>query len=166
MNTIMLCLEVFFARIVDVSIGVVSTMEVVKDRTTRAAILAFFEVLIWFVVARSALTTSNMNYIIAIFYALGYACGTLFGSYLSKKLIRGSASIEVISSIIKEKEIKIIKSKGYGISSITLDNNKKMLYIQVDNRRIKELLNIIKSIDNKAFITVSDTKIVTNGYVK
>ena len=96
MNTLILCIEIFFARIVDVSIGVIRTVELVKDNTKKAAVLAFFEVLIWFIVAREALR-GEANILIAIFYSLGYATGTLIGSYLSNKLIKGSVTIQVIS---------------------------------------------------------------------
>lgn len=166
MNTLILCLEVFLARILDVSIGVVRTIQIVKEHTIKASILAFFEVLIWFIVARSALTTGDFNIFVAIFYSLGYACGTLLGSYLNKSFIKGSVSVEVISNKIRQKDINDIKKEGFGLSSITLDNKNKMLFIQVDNKRIKNLMSLLNKIDNKSFIRVSDTKLVTNGYVK
>lgn len=166
MSTIFLCLEIFIARILDVSIGVIRTVELVKDNTIKAVILAFFEVLIWFLVAREALTSTNLNLMVAIFYSLGYACGTLLGSFLSKRLIKGSVGVQVISSIFNLKNINIIKRAGYGISSLKLDNNKRMLFIEVDKKRLKELLHLINKIDNKSFITVSETKYVSNGFVK
>ena len=166
MSTILLCLEIFIARILDVSIGVIRTVELVKDNTIKAVILAFFEVLIWFLVAREALTSTDLNLMVAIFYSLGYACGTLLGSFLSKRLIKGSVGVQVISSIFNLKNINIIKRAGYGISSLKLDNNKRMLFIEVDKKRLKELLHLINKIDNKSFITVSETKYVSNGFVK
>ena len=87
MNIIILCIKIFLARIIDVSIGVIRTMELVKDHAIKAVILAFFEVLIWFLIAKEALTSNELNFLIAIFYSLGYACGTLIGAYLSKLLI-------------------------------------------------------------------------------
>ena len=166
MTTILLCLEIFVARILDVSIGVIRTVELVKDNTLKAVILAFFEVLIWFLVAREALISNELNIVIAFFYSLGYACGTLIGSYLSKRLIKGSANIQVISSNIKSKEIKIIKQNNFGVSSLNIDNNKKLIIIEVDKKRIKELIEVIKKLDSEAFITVSETKFVANGYIK
>lgn len=166
MSVIILCIKIFVARILDVSIGVIRTVELVKDNTVKAVILAFFEVLIWFLIAREALTSSDLNILIAIFYSLGYACGTLLGSYLSKLLIKGSVAVQVISSTILKKNITEIKNNGYGISSLNLDGNKKMLIIEVDKKRLKSLLNLVKKIDDKAFITVSETKFVTNGYIK
>lgn len=166
MSVIILCIKIFVARILDVSIGVIRTVELVKDNTIKAVVLAFFEVLIWFLIAREALTSSDLNILIAIFYSLGYACGTLLGSYLSKLLIKGSVAVQVISSTILKKNITEIKNNGYGISSLNLDGNKKMLIIEVDKKRLKSLLNLVKKIDDKAFITVSETKFVTNGYIK
>ena len=165
MSTLFLCIEIFVARILDVSIGVIRTVELVKDNTIKAVILAFFEVLIWFLIAREALTTKDLNIMVAIFYSLGYACGTLLGSFLSKKLIKGTVCVQVISSF-KNKDIDNIKNEKYGLSSLKLDNNKRMLFIEVDKKRLKKLLSLINTIDNKAFITVSDTKFVSNGFVK
>ncbi len=164
MNILILCLKIFFARILDVSLGVIRTMELVKNHTFKAVILAFFEVLVWFIVAREALTSSAFNMFVAIFYSGGYACGTLIGSFLSSIIIKGTSSLLVISKIIKNKEINYIKSNGYGLSSITLDNKNKLLFIQVDNKKIKDLISLINGIDNKSFISVLDTKIKINGF--
>ncbi len=167
MSTILLCLEIFIARILDVSIGVIRTMELVKDNTFKAVILAFFEVLIWFLVAREALISNDINFLIAIFYSLGYATGTLFGAYLSKRFIKGSVGVQIITTKIKSKEINKIKKEGFGISSLDLNGKgKKMLIIEVDKKSLNKLLIRIKKLDNNAFITVSDTKYVSNGYVK
>ena len=164
MKLLLLCIKIFFARILDVSLGVVRTMELVKNHTFKAVVIAFFEVLIWFLIAREALSTSEFNIIIAIFYALGYSCGTLLGSYLSNKYIKGNSSVLIISSIIKDKDINYIKKSGYGISSLTLDNNKKMLFIQVENKHLSNLLGIIRHIDSSSFISILDTKNKINGY--
>ena len=164
MRLLLLCLKIFFARILDVSLGVIRTMELVKNNTMKAVIIAFFEVLIWFLVAREALGSEDFNLLIAIFYALGYSCGTLIGSYLSKILIKGNSSVLVISSLINNRDIKNIKKEGYGLSSITLDNSNKMLFIQVENSMLDNLLKLIKNIDNRSFISIIDTKNKINGF--
>jgi len=166
LSTILLCFEIFIARILDVSIGVIRTVELVKDNTIKAVVLAFFEVLIWFLVAREALTSSDLNILVAIFYSLGYAFGTLIGSYLNKNLVKGSVGVQVISSSFNINKINKIKNEGFGISSLKLDNNKKMLFIEVEKKRLKKLLLLINSIDSQSFITVSDTKFVSKGFVK
>lgn len=52
MKTLLLCIEIFFARMLDVSIGSVRTIFLVKQRTVIASIFAFVEIIIWFLVAQ------------------------------------------------------------------------------------------------------------------
>lgn len=164
MMLLILCVKIFFARIIDVSLGVIRTIELVKNNTYKAVLIAFFEVLIWFLVAREALNVNDFNIIIAVFYALGYATGTLVGSFLSNCFIKGTSSVLIVSSVIKSKDINNIKKHGYGISSITLENNNKMLFIQVENKRVKSLISLINELDNKSFISILDTKCNFNGF--
>ena len=73
----LLCLKIFFARLLDVTLGTFRTIILVKGKTLIAAFLAFAEILIWFLVAKEALVNTNNNFIIPIFYALGYTTGTV-----------------------------------------------------------------------------------------
>ena len=41
-----------------------------------------------------------------------------------------------------------------------------MLFFQVNSRHLKELINLVKHYDKKAFIVVSETKTVQNGFIK
>ena len=41
-----------------------------------------------------------------------------------------------------------------------------MIFAEVDTKRIDELRSLVYSIDSKAFITVQETKIVYNGFIK
>ena len=158
------CLKVFLARIIDVSLGVIRTVMLVKDNIKLAVIIAFFEVFIWLIIAREALVDANI--FIMIFYSLGYAVGTLVGAKLSKKYSKGTSTIQVISYKFTEENIEKIKDKGYGISSIKMENRKKFIIIEVNTKEVDKLLRLIRRIDKDAFITVSDTKLVLNGFIK
>ncbi len=153
-----LSIKIFFARILDVTLGVIRTVEIVKKNTIKAVIIAFFEVLIWYIVAREALTYKEFNIVIAVCYSLGYAFGTLIGSFISNYFISGNSGIFIVSKVIKNKEINMIKNSGYSLSSLTLDNANKMLFIEVDNRKLKGLLSLIKSIDKQSFVCIIDAK--------
>ena len=39
-----------------------------------------------------------------------------------------------------------------------------MLFIEVDKKHLNNLKNIIKQIDNNAFMVINETKYVENGY--
>lgn len=165
------CLKIFAARIVDVSLGTLRTVFFVKGKTLEPFIIAFFEVLVWFAVAREALTVEGNTVLIAISYAAGYATGTFIGSKLSNILIKGVVGVQIIVKEDSEKLINKLRKKGYAVSVIELKNdyegkNKDMLYIQVNNKKLKELTNIVKSYDESAFVVVNETKLIQNGFIK
>lgn len=167
---ILKCLEIFLARIVDVSLGTLRTVFFVKGKTIEPFIIAFFEILVWYAVAREALNTEASPILIAISYAFGYATGTLIGSKLSK-YVKGVVGVQIITNNNSKLLINYLRKKGYVISIIELKDDykgkrKDMLYIQVNNNKLKELFNIVKDFDNDAFIVVSETKMVQNGLIK
>ena len=165
------CLKIFAARIIDVTLGTLRTVFFVKGKTIEPFIIAFFEVLIWYLIAKEALNTVGNTFYIAVSYAGGYATGTFIGSYLSKRLIKGEVGVQVILEEGYDKLINKLHKKGYGVSIIELKNDydgkyKDMLFIEVSTKNLKELTNIIKTYDNDAFMVVNETKIVHNGFVK
>lgn len=171
MNIFLVCLSIFMARIVDVSIGVVRTIVMVKGSTKKAAILAFFEVLVWYMAAREALNTQITSGWIAISYAAGYATGTYIGSILSKWLVKGTMNVQVITEKGTKKNLDLLRCHGYAVSVLDMVDDydgrcKKMLMIEVKNQKLKELTKIIRKFDNKAFIIASETKLVENGFIK
>ena len=98
MQIFLLCLKIFFCRIIDVSMATFRTVITVKGKNTIAALIAVVESLIWFLVIREALSFETANFsetlIIAIAYSLGFAAGTFIGGALSKK-ITGNIEVQV-----------------------------------------------------------------------
>ena len=164
------CLEIFFARIIDVSISTFRTMMMVRKKSFFTPILAFCEVFVWFIAARKALNTNVDSILIPICYSLGYATGTYIGGCLSRKFIKNVNSIEVITKRNNTKLIYALRSEGYAVSVISLKNNyqdkKDLILVDVKSKNTGEAVKLIKEIDPKAFIVVKDTKIVHNGYIK
>ena len=165
-----LCLKIFFARIIDVSLATFVTILTVKGKRIKATILGFIDVIIWFLVVKEALNTDIKSIWIALSYAGGYAFGTFIGTTLSNNFIKGKISIQVVLKYVSKKEINIIRDNGYAVSQIecTGKNNEKklMLFIEVDKKHLNNLKNIIKQIDNNAFIVINETKYVENGFFK
>ena len=168
MTLFALCLKIFFARIADVSLGTVRTIYTVKGKTWIAGAIAFIEVFIWFLVAKEALNTEIQSIWIVISYAAGYATGTIIGTFISKKCINSLISVEVITKKATPKNIKQIKEDGFGISIVKTEeqNNKKILFITLNSKNLKQLLTILKNMDEQAFIVVNESKVVHNGYIK
>lgn len=166
MEIFYLCIKIFLARILDVSLGTIRVVFVVKEKKIFAALIAFIEVLIWFEIVRESLAGNISSPFIAISFAGGYACGTYLGSIISSKYIKGHLTLNVISDKITDKDIDFLKSQNYGLSVISMENKKKMLVIEINKNNLKELKDLLFAIDKKAFIIINETKIVQNGFIK
>lgn len=171
MALFLLCLKIFFVRIIDVSLGTVRTLITVKGRTLLASMVGFVEIFVWFVIVKEALNTTETSLWIAIAYSLGFATGTYIGGYLSDRFIKGNFSVQVVTSGHNHQLLEMIRKEGYGVSVIDVkgqDHTKEkyMLFIEIKKNNFEHLKKLIHSIDPKAFIVVNETKYVQNGYIK
>lgn len=171
MNILILCLKIFFVRIIDVSLGTVRTIITVKGRRVVASMVGFVEVFVWFLIVREALNTDEVSIWIAVSYSLGFATGTYIGSVLSNIFISGTLGVQVVTSNSDNNIINILRKNGYALTVLPVegmndDNSKYMLFIEIDKKRFNDLKRLIKSLDKKAFIVVNETKFVQNGYFK
>ncbi len=167
-----ICLKIFLARIVDVSLGTIRTVLVVKGKNLTPAIVAFFEVLVWFYAAREALNTEIASILIPIFYAGGYAAGTYIGTFISTHFVEGLIGVQVITKQSKEPHmLDEIRAAGFGASVIDLKNThekskKDMLIIHLNKSKLKKLTKIIRRNDPDAFVVINENKYIQNGLIK
>jgi len=169
MQLLILCLKIFFIRILDVSLGTIRTIITVKGKAVIASVVGFFEVLVWFLIVKEALNTTNNSLFIAMAYSLGFATGTYIGSILSDKFIKGTLSLQIITN--KQIIIDILRKEGYAVSVLEVsgidDEHKKyMLIMEINKNSLNEIKYLIKNLDNKAFLVVNESKFVFNGYFK
>ena len=166
-----LCIKIFLARLLDVSLATFRTMVLVKGQKILPAILGFFEVLVWLMVVEETLKTDTNNLWVPVSYAAGYAIGSLIGTWFSNKFLKSMCAVQVVTDKNNTKLINAIKKAGYGISIINLKKDeetpkKEMLFIEVNNSSVKKLKELINKHDKNAFVVVSDSKFVINGYIK
>ncbi len=164
MNTLLICLYVFFARMIDVGIGSVRTILLVKGKNVISMILAFIEILIWFFVAKETLT-SDTNLAVVFSYAGGYAIGTYLGGLINKYFVKGNLTAFVVTSLDNKDMVEELKSANYGVSVISMEENKLILLIEFKKKYLKKLKSTIKEIDQSAFIIINESLHVENGYL-
>lgn len=168
MSIFYLCIKIFLTRIIDVTLGTFRTILTVKDKVLISSIIGFFEVLIWFLIAKEALET-NSSILIGVFYALGFASGTYIGGIISRKLIKGNLQVQIITNNMTQKQVDKLRENGFAISVMDINEqdgkpDKYMLLLEINNKDLKKLQRIIKKEDKNAFIIITETKEVINGY--
>ena len=170
MELFLLCLKIFFARILDVSLGTLRTMITVKGKILYASMVGFVEIFVWFLVVKEALNTDQTSIWIAISYSLGFATGTFIGGILSQKLITGNLSVQIITNKAYPDMVNTLRNEGYGVTVMDVEGKnteeeKYMLFIEINNKSLNHLQHLVKKIDNDAFIVVNETKYVQNGFI-
>ena len=167
MTTFSMCLKIFCARLIDVSLGTFRTINTVKGKDLVAASIGLIEISVWFLIVKEALNTDNNSIWIVIAYALGFSVGTYIGGKISKRFIKSNLEVQVILSSKDDNIVNKIREEGYGVTAIEVNgskNKKYMLYIQIRNQSLEHLKDIIRKLDKEAFIVVNETKYVENGY--
>ena len=156
------CLKIFLARITDVCLGTFRTVSIVKGNKSIAAIIAFVEVLIWYIIAREVLNPKLSSIFVPIAYAGGYAAGTYLGVILSSRFMGGSFTVSVISEKITVDNIKYLRKKGFNINILETADKKQMLIIQIKKTKLQELSSLINKFDSDSFIVVNDSKVYSD----
>lgn len=165
---IILCIKVFFGKLIDVTLSTMQTMHIVSNKRVMASIIGFFDVFVWFIVVKEALTTNTNSIWIPVSYALGFAFGTLIGSRISNYIIKTMVKVSVITE--KKDLSKKIINHGFGgtiIHSNGLKDNKDNYIIMsnIENRRLKEYKEVVNNYDKNAIVVISESKNIINGYL-
>ncbi len=158
---------IFFARILDVSIGTVRIVLISRGYRYVAPIFGFFEVLIWLTAISKALASLENIYSYLI-YAAGFAAGNYVGMLLEEKLPFGFKSIRVITS----KEVSalplMLREEGYGVTisdGMGLKGPVSIIYSLVQKKSLNHFLEIVNIMEPNAFITIEEVRAYRPGFV-
>lgn len=156
---------IFFARVADVSLGVIRTLMLVKGKKIHAAVLGFFEVII-FILALNMVVTTLDNPINLLFYGLGFAMGNIVGSYIEEKLALGHLTVQVITLNRPLELCLMLREEGFGVTIIEghgRQGMRRILHIMLTRKNIDKLMRLINEWDERAFVTVFDARQTKGG---
>ena len=162
-----LCIKIFLARLIDVSLGTVRTIYTVKGKNFIASLIGLIEITVWFLIVKEALSSDNNNFFIVFSYAMGFSVGTYIGGKISHRFIKSYLEVQVILSSKDDSIVSEIRKAGYAVTAVEVQGVKSikyMLYIQIKDSTLSHLKRLIRKLDNKAFIVVNEAKYVENGY--
>lgn len=153
---------IFFARIIDVSLGTIRIIFISKGFKFLSFIIGFVEVLIW-LIAINQIFSDYSNFWLYLAYAGGFAAGNYVGIWLEEKISIGSAMVTIIISKNANKLIQELKDNNYILTildgrSSKEKSNVKMVISVVRRKELKKMFKIIKKINPKAFYTIEDIR--------
>ena len=159
---------IFFARCTDVTVGVFRILMVVQGRRYIAAVLGFFEVMIFLTIMGVIFGGGKSLSIPEVLaYCGGFATGNLLGSFLEQKLMDSYVMVEIIAERDErsEKMTTALRAAGFGLTVIQGEGRSgPRLDIKVICSR--KQINQARGISNEygGFFFVSDIRSVSGGF--
>jgi uncharacterized protein YebE (UPF0316 family) len=147
-------LMIFFARIVDVSIGTMRVLITVQGRTKIAFILGFVEVLIWVFVVSAVITNISENPIIGLFYALGFASGNVVGILVERHVAIGHINLRITTNNHGREIVDLLREMGFPVTVFTGEGAfgpVLHLYIVCKRREFKGIISTVEKIQPGVF---------------
>jgi uncharacterized protein YebE (UPF0316 family) len=160
-------IAIFLARIVDVSLGTLRTISIIRGRTRVAFWLGFVEILIWLWVISTVVPQIREIPVLAIFYAFGFACGNLVGIRLEKWLAFGHIIIRVISKKHFKKMAETLRQAGFAVTTFQgegMSGPVIELYIVCRRRDHRSIVRMVHSIEPDAFYITEQVGEVSKIY--
>lgn len=156
---------IFLARVADVTIGTVRIIYVSRGMKFQAAMLGFFEVLIWIIVISQIL--NNLGHPITyIAYAGGFAMGNYIGILIENKLSIGKVIVRIITGenidelqdFLEDSQIRYTIVDAMGSRGTV-----KIVFSIIDRKNIKTIMESIRKFAPAAFFSIEDVRQVKEG---
>ncbi len=168
MDVLLSALLVFALRLLDVPLSTVRMLYMVRGERSTAALLAFFESLIWlFAITRVfAHISSPAQY---IGWAAGFATGTALGMAVEGWLAPGQVLLRIITRKDAAGLVAALRESGYGVTEIRGEGKEgpvSLIFVVSQRRQLKKLLRMIEEHNPAAFVTVENTQRARGGHLQ
>ena len=158
-------LLVFFARVIDVSLGTLRIIFISRGKKYLAPLLGFVEVFIWIAVV--AQIVRGVNDLAAYFaYAAGFAAGNFVGMFIEERLAIGTQVIRIIVPSGADELTTNLSAAGYGVTSVDgqgANGPVKLIYTVVKRKDISIVLAVIQRTHPHAFLSIEDVRSTQEG---
>lgn len=162
---VVLPLMVFFARVMDVTLGTLRIIFISRGKKNIAPILGFFEVFIWITIV-SQIVSHAHNLLAYVAYAAGFAAGNYVGMYIEGRLAIGT---QVVLAIVQEHASPLVahlRAAGFGVTAVDgagANGAVKLIYTIVRRRCLNDVLSIIHETHPHAFLSIQDVNSTQQG---
>jgi uncharacterized protein YebE (UPF0316 family) len=158
-------LLIFLARIVDVSIGTIRIVYLIRGHKLLVAILGFAESIIW-LIAVVQIMQNMTNPLYYVMFAGGFAAGNFIGLQIEEKLAIGNSIIRIITQREASDLVDRLNQAGFGVTHVDAQgrvSDVKIIYSVVKREDLRRVLKIVKEYNPKAFYTIEDVQFVREG---
>ncbi len=159
---------IFLARCTDVTIGVFRILMVVKGRKILAAILGFFEVMVFISVMNIIMGGGkSLSVPELLAYCGGFAAGNILGSFLESKLMNAYVMAEIIAEENERSDdlVASLRAAGFGTTvlvGVGRAGPRLVIKVVCSRKHVKRVQDIARTFS--AFLYIADIKGVSGGF--
>jgi uncharacterized protein YebE (UPF0316 family) len=153
---------IVMARIVDVSVGTLRVVYLIRGHKGLAATLGFVESIVW-LVAIAQIMQNITNPLYYITFAAGFAAGNYVGLLIEDRLAIGNSIIRIITQREADELIQGLKNAGHRVTHIDahgVSSDVKIIFSVVKREQMPNVLRIVKAHNPQAFYTIEDVQFV------
>lgn len=161
-------LFIFSARVIDVSLGTIRMIFVIRGDRFPAAVIGFVEIMVY-TIALGMVIGSLDNPVKLIVFCTGFAMGILLGSAIEEKLALGYRGIQVTIEAEEFNIIDELREDGFPVTSWEASGKsgpKLVLNIIVKRDQSKAVVGHIYDRCPHAFVVMMEPKKFSGGYIK
>lgn len=151
-------LIIFILKIIENSLATLRLILVSNGKKWLGAFLLFTTSIIWIISSHIAIIDINISMV--LIFSIGSLLGSYIGSILEEKMAIGNNMLICItqkqmSEILRQNGYIITKVEGYG-----KDSKKEVLFVILKRNQNKDLISLIRSLDQEAIIVSEHTNIL------
>ena len=164
-HSVWLPVLIFFARVVDVSIGTVRLICVTRGRRALAVILGFFEVMIW-ILAISSVFAHLDRWVNILAFAGGFAAGNAVGMWIEKALAMGTQIVRLISRGNAHAVAERLRFEDLAVTTLSGNGRDGLVSVCmaiVPRKITAAVVGMARQIDPDVLVTVEDAVESTVG---
>lgn len=159
---------IFLARLIDVSLGTVRMILVIRGDKIPAAIIGFFEILIYTIALGLVVGSLNEPLKLLVF-CTGFALGILLGSLLEEKIALGFRGVQATVDSKHSYIVEELREEGIPVTCWEASGkagSKLVLNIFIKRNMAGSVADKIYEKDPDAFVVFMEPKQFRGGYIK
>ncbi len=151
---------IVLARITDVSLDTIRTVSVIQGRRVFAAVLGFFEAVVYICAVAKVLLNMNQP-VYAVAYGLGFAAGTYLGIVIEQWLAFGRQLVILLTP--KGRELaEALRAANYLLTEVkghAREGDLTILCVEIPRREAQKVICLACAVDERCVFSVHDIRL-------
>ena len=160
-------LLIFLLRVFNYAISTIRTVFIARGMRMGAAVIAFFEALIFAVVIAKVVSDLS-DTIVLMSYCLGAAVGSYVGMVIEARFVVSFSNVTIIARNQGKEIAEKLRAAQFGCTLTKgegRDGEVSILHSSLISRQVPQLIEIVQEVNPDAFIDISSVSTLHRGWI-